>query len=143
MTRYTDKDKEAAIGFMTNNFNHQTGYPNWTMAHKKTKISKPTLQRWWNERNSDSTSHIRDLKKEEFIDKAWAEILAGLQAMANKRDSANYKEVATSVGILIDKVQLLKGEPTVIAKTENKNTERFEHLSDEELEKEIETLKNV
>ena len=145
MTRYTDKDKEAAIGFMTNNFNHQTGYPNWTMAHKKTKISKPTLQRWWNERNGDSTSHIRDLKKEEFIDKAWAEILAGLQAMADKRNSANYKEVATSVGILIDKVQLLKGEPTVIAKNENKNdnTERFEHLSDEELDEEIKRLENV
>jgi len=143
MTRYTDKDKEAAIGFMTNNFNHQTGYPNWTMAHKKTKISITTLKRWWNEQDSDSTIDIRQVKKEEFIDKAWAEILAGLQAMANKRDSANYKEVATSVGILIDKVQLLKGEPTVIAKTENKNTERFEHLSDEELDEEIKRLENV
>lgn len=143
MTRYTDKDKEAAIGFMTNNFNHQTGYPNWTMAHKKTKVSINTLKRWWNEQNDDSTDDIRQLKKQEFIDKAWAEILAGLQAMAGKRDSANYKEVATSVGILIDKVQLLKGEPTVIAKTENKNTERFEHLSDEELEEEIKRLQNV
>lgn len=145
MTRYTDKDKEAAIGFMTNNFNHQTGNPNWTTARKKTKVSINTLKRWWFEQNNDSTDAIRQLKKEEFIEKAWAEILAGLQAMADKRNSANYKEVATSVGILIDKVQLLKGEPTVIAKNENKNdnTERFEHLSDEELDEEIKRLENV
>lgn len=143
MTRYTDKDKEAAIGFMTNNFNHQTGNPNWTIASKKTKVSVNTLKRWWFEQNGDSTDDIRQLKKEEFIEKAWAEINACLKSMADKRDSANYKDVATSVGILVDKIQLLKGEPTVIAKTENKNTDRFEHLSDEELDEEIKRLENV
>lgn len=145
MSQYSDKDIQKALVFMENNINPNTGNPNYSAARKKLGMSRTTLKRMWDEKHSEDGEQIRALKKEEFIKKAWAEILAGLQAMADKRNSANYKEVATSVGILIDKVQLLKGEPTVIAKNENKNdnTERFEHLSDEELKEEIKRLQNV
>ncbi|SHE47736.1 hypothetical protein SAMN02745164_00504 [Marinitoga hydrogenitolerans DSM 16785] len=126
MTKYTDEDKMKAIVELENNINHQTGNPNWTKVSKKLNISRKTLQKWWKEKNKEDTEHIRTLKKEEFIKKAWDNIFYGLGLLKEKAEKANYKDLIVGMATLIDKIQLLQGQPTEITKNENNNTELIE-----------------
>ncbi|APT75051.1 hypothetical protein LN42_00545 [Marinitoga sp. 1137] len=126
MTKYTDKDKMKALVMLENNINHQTGNPNWTKVSKKLKISRKTLQKWWKEKNKEDITHIRTLKKEEFINKAWDQIFYGLDLLKEKAERTSYKDLIVGMATLIDKIQLLQGQPTEITKNENNNTELIE-----------------
>jgi transposase-like protein len=143
--RYTDKEIAKAITFMENNINPHTGNPNYSKVSKELDINRKTLMRWWSDRHSEDAEQIRTLKRQEFIEAAWNEINEGLKVLAVKRGRATYKEIITSLGILLDKIQMLKGEPTLITKNDNRTElyDKYKHLSEKELRKEIEKLNKI
>lgn len=62
--------------------------------------------------SSEDLSLIRQQNKAVFVEKALDLTLKILTAMENKIPEANFKDLAVSFGVLIDKIMLVTGNPT-------------------------------
>lgn len=109
--RYDDKFRAGAVVTL-----EAAGYPEQKGALERVSkhlgVPAPTLHRWANGKNNPPPFDIVNEKKEELhieLEKV-AYLLAG--AMPDKILDANLQQVATSLGITIDKMQLLRGQPT-------------------------------
>ncbi len=71
-----------------------------------------TLRRWATGQSNPPPNKIVVEKKIDLINAIRSEIADILGVMPEVRDSATYRELGTTLGILIDKVLLLQGEPT-------------------------------
>ncbi|MCI3922440.1 hypothetical protein MO973_19595 [Paenibacillus sp. TRM 82003] len=82
----------------------------------------------------DVFEHMRTFKKQEFIERGWR--LAGrlYEAMEDKIPEATFKDLATGFGIVVDKMQLISGEPTSRSDNTNKNTHDLGELTAEQAE---------
>ena len=122
---YTDEEKARALAMLKG----EKG--NISRVSKTVGVSPKTLRAW---RDEVGTSQVGNElpthsppKKEpeppalpELVEQASAdlatrfedEISAILSTLPSKRDGATYKDLATSIGILTDKIQLLRGQPT-------------------------------
>lgn len=121
---YTDEEKARALAMLKG----ERG--NISRVSKALGITRDTLRAWRNETQTDDSSALATdspPKKEpeppalpELVEQASAdlatrfedEISAILSTLPSKRDGATYKDLATSIGILTDKIQLLRGQPT-------------------------------
>lgn len=114
--RYTDEFRASAVVML-----QAAGYPNTdgALAHIAKSIAVPhnTLRNWFHGKHNPPPSDLRQEKKGEIVDLLRDEIYGILGEMPNKREFAKYQELATSLGIAIDKLQLLSGEPTDNTKT--------------------------
>ncbi len=109
------------------------GYPNKKGAlkavHNHTRIPMPTLFRWFHGQQNPPPSDLVNETKIDLVAAIKRELADLFPAMAGARDEASYKDMATSAGILIDKLQLLEGKPT---ERVSHLTEMLETLPDDE-----------
>jgi transposase-like protein len=93
-----------------------------------------TLRGWWNRTRNPEPAQVRNLKKQDLKEIIRAEIHAALgEGLEYTRDEATYKERVTSAAILIDKLQLLEGEPTARIAHEDWRTAAIEFIRDGEI----------
>lgn len=134
MARYTDEFRANSIIML-----EMSGYPDKPGALMETakylKVPHATLSRWYNGKRNPPPSEMVQIKKEEIVALLKGEIGAALKEMGQARKDADYKELATSIGIMVDKMQLLDGEPTA-------RTEVIHELSDDERIKRVDELLN-
>jgi transposase-like protein len=129
--RYTDDFRAQAIALLQAN-----GWPDKKGALVKTAasldIAHQTLSRWAMKVQNPPPPELVQEKSADLATVIRTELDAIFLSLPHVRSTANYKELMTGVGILIDKLQLLQGNPT----------ERHEHvgLSFEERNQEIATL---
>lgn len=109
--RYDDEFRASAVVTL-----EVEGYPSQRgsleRASKILNVPARTLSRWFNGEQNPPPDRIVNEKKEELhieLEKV-AYLLA--EAMPDKIPGANLQQVATSLGITIDKMQLLRGQPT-------------------------------
>ena len=108
---YTSDDRAAGIAAL------QSNGGNLRRTARETGISDVTLRRWRNETDARKGAALDARLPEaratlaerlrDFVD-------AALTVAPNKLHEANLRDVFTSVGIAIDKLQLLEGKPTSI-----------------------------
>lgn len=140
MARYTEEYRASAILMAEAN-----GYPNQkgavARAAKYLKIPERTLARWLTGASNPPPDKTVSIKKDEIIEALKAEVQAALNEMPNARKDADYKELATTAAILIDKWQLLDGKATERKELTGKDggaietkTTILSELSDEQLD---------
>lgn len=109
--RYDDNFRASAVVAL-----QAAGYPETKGAlaqiAKKLDVPVNTLKGWFTGKNNPPSAELRTEKKGELVEWITTELKAIFGTMNNVRDSASYKDLATAAGILIDKKQLLSGEPT-------------------------------
>lgn len=112
-TRYDDKFRASAVVML-----EAAGYPGKDGALTQTanhlKVPINTLKGWFTAERNPPPAELRNEKKRELAIelKSIAYKLAG--AMVSKIEEATLQQTAVSLGIVIDKMQLLTGQPTDI-----------------------------
>ena len=105
--QYSDEDKASALAALDANGG------NASKTARQLGIPRITLLDWSKNRGvSDDMSELRQVKKVELAEKL-EEIAHKLaDAIPGKINDATLQQTATSLAIAVDKLQLLKGEPT-------------------------------
>jgi hypothetical protein len=110
---YTDKQRAAAVAMLEG-----MGYPDkkgaLSAVSNHTGIPLPTLYRWFHGVQNPPPSELVNETKIDLAAAIRRELANLFPAMDGARLGADYKELATAAGILIDKLQLLEGKPTAI-----------------------------
>lgn len=78
------------------------------------RVPHPTLHRWYHAKNNPPPSELVREKAIDFKEAIKQELADILGAMPTAREEASYKDLATSFGIMLDKLQLLENKPTQI-----------------------------
>jgi predicted transcriptional regulator len=126
--QYSDAEKAAALLAL------QANGGNITKTAREVGIPASTIKEWASGRVTAGVTDIRDEKKNVLAD--YLEDIAWklAEAMPKKVRSAHLQQVATSMGITIDKMQLLRGKATAIVDdavlTDEKRVERITQLLD-------------
>lgn len=105
--RYTDADRASALAALDANEN------NLRKTSRDTGISVSTLKGWRDTRILEGTQ-VRTQKKADLADKLEAVAHTLVGAIPDKVHEANLQQIATSLGIAIDKLRLLRDESTAI-----------------------------
>lgn len=105
--QYTDAEKAEALVALEANGGNVKG------TARALGIPEPTLRLWsLNQHVNKDVVEIQDEKRIDFTHLLEAEILAALGAMHGKRDDASYADMARTIGIFTDKLELLRGNAT-------------------------------
>lgn len=107
--QYSDEDKATALAALDANRGNVKG------TAKNLGIPEPTLRSWAKGRGTNAAvADLQAHKKKDLADKLEdiAHKLAG--AISDKIKDATLQQTATSLGIVVDKMQLLRGQPTNI-----------------------------
>jgi hypothetical protein len=111
---YDDKFRTSAIIML-----EAQGYPDVKGALQAVSnhigVSISTLHGWYKAKNNPAVSDLRNETIINFTEAIRTELTAIVGVMPDKRGEASYKELVTSFGILIDKLQLLENKPTEIS----------------------------
>ncbi len=111
MARWTD-DERAGAKLML----EAAGYPQrkgaLTQVANNLRIPATTLRRWHLGLSNPPPAETVKRKKIDLQQAIKDEIAAALVEMGSARADASYRDLGTVTGILIDKLQLLNGEPT-------------------------------
>ena len=104
---WTDADKERAIAVYTT-------CGNLSRTSKETGVPISTLRGWLAEQPAEKVKEAREEAQVEFVRKAWEGVTAHVEHLAERSAIAatTARDSATIVGILIDKIQLVTGQPT-------------------------------
>lgn len=110
---YTDKFKAGAVVMV-----ESEGYPDDKYALGRVaaqlNVNKRTLRRWVDGESGAPSDKLVTQEKKGIVDLIDAEIEAAFKEMPNARGEANYRDLVIGTATLIDKKQLLIGEPTQI-----------------------------
>jgi transposase-like protein len=121
MARYTDEFRAQAIVML-----EAAGWPERKGALVRVAhtlgIKYQTLSRWARGKYNPPPNKTVHVKGFDMVQALRDEIRAILEEMPNARPDADFKELGTVLGIIVDKLQLLEG----------KATERIEMMSDDE-----------
>ncbi len=110
--RYSDNDRALALAALAANAG------NITRTAKDLGIPAGTIRGWAKGLCHPDVADLRDQKKPALADALEAVVRGMVAALPAKIEAAPFQQVATSIGILIDKMRLLRNEPTEIARTE-------------------------
>lgn len=113
--RYSDSDKAAALTVLDANEG------NLNKTAKQLDIPRTTLERWVEGRVSDDVPQLRQQTKKALANELEALAYKLIEAMPEKLEGANLQQASVALGIVVEKMQLLRGDPT----------ERFEHTLDD------------
>lgn len=109
--QYSDEDRATACALLEAN-----GYPQKKGAMNKTSkatgIPPSTLRGWFTEQNNPPPTKLRDEKKIDIAEALKNELAEIFQAMHTTRPEASYRELSTALGIVIEKIALVSGDPT-------------------------------
>ncbi len=105
--QYTDAEKaEALVALEANNGNVKG-------TARALGIPMQTLDKWSKDIGVNrDVPKIGDEKRIDFTQMLEAEINAALGAMMHKRTDASYADMSRTIGIFIDKLELLRGNAT-------------------------------
>jgi transposase-like protein len=105
---YSDEEKAAALAC------YDACAGNMAEAARRSGVPRVTLLEWVRGRVSDGVSDIRQQKRESLADvcERLAHKLAGVAD--KKAEDLSGKDAMVAAGIAIDKMQLLRGQPTAI-----------------------------
>lgn len=110
---YTDAFRATAVAALI-----ADGYPEREGALSKVakafNLHARTLQRWADDVQSAPPDDLVTQKKAGMADLIEKEIYEVLDLMPEKRERANYSQLAIVLGVLIDKMRLLRDLPTEI-----------------------------
>ena len=122
--QYTDDDRAAALAALDVNGG------NVAKTARDLQVPRVTLIEWRDGRVSDAVSDIRQVKKEALHDRLEMIAHSLVDAAPDKLRDASLQQVFTSLGIAVDKMQLLRNAPTAITETRNPGTpeERLQRL---------------
>lgn len=107
---YTDQERAAAlvvVDFCEGNLSE---------ASRRTGIPRITLFEWNSGRVNSDVSEIRQEKKKDLADKLEDLAEKYVDSMTSTAGSATSRD-AVALGIVIDKMQILRGQPSVINQT--------------------------
>ena len=111
MARWTDNERADAILML-----QAAGYPArkgaLTQVANNLHIPATTLRRWHLGLSNPPPAETVKRKKIDLQQAIKDEIAAALVEMGSARADASYRDLGTVAAILIDKLQLLNGEPT-------------------------------
>ena len=79
---------------------------------KKLGVPHSTLQRWYNAKQNPPPPETVHEKRVDLAALLEAEVIAAVGEMDNARIDADYRALATAVGIFMDKLNNLRGEAT-------------------------------
>jgi hypothetical protein len=143
--KITDEQKERvkAVIYLNPELNHSD-------IARQTGIPRPTIIDMLKDEgflDKDKFDELRQLKKQEFISKAFDLAMQTLNVIADKVASfkdkealqkANIRDLTTALGTLYDKQALASGEPTQISERHEPTPELVQ-----ELEKKIQQFKQM
>ena len=125
MTKYSEDDRAVALAAL------DAHEGNVLKAAAFCKIPRKTLEYW---RDGGAVNkpvaELRQIKKGELADRLEALAQLLVDAAPSKIAEASLQMVATSLGIAVDKMQLLRNKPTTI-------TDDLSNYSDTELDRRI------
>lgn len=104
--RYSDSDKAAALAALDANGG------NVYKTARELKLPMSTLQEWASGRINHAIPELRERKKEEISQRLVDVVHQLIDALPTKITDANLQQVSTSLGIAVEKIQLLDGDPT-------------------------------
>ena len=105
--QYSDVDKATAL------LSLEANGGNVLRTARALNIPQQTLREWAaSKHTSVDVPNIRDKKRPELIDLFLNEVYEAVGLMPDKRAEASYSDLGRMVGILTDKIQLLKGGVT-------------------------------
>lgn len=111
--RYDDQTRSTAVLFL-----EAAGYPERKGAlmevARNMGIPAMTISRWFRATQNPPPHYLVNVKRGEIVDRLEEEIHAILDDLPSARPDADFRDLATSMAILIDKVQLLRNKPTSI-----------------------------
>lgn len=124
--RYTDEERANIVLML-----EAAGYPDkpgaLTAVANRVGIQARTISRWFKAEQNAAPSELVNKKRFDLV----AELteLLGLSIVAAKQEvgDADFRELATAIGILVDKLQLLSGKPTGIQESRVMLTEQEKH----------------
>lgn len=126
--QYSDAEKAESLAALDANGG------NVSKTARDLGLPRKTLAQWADDRHIHQD--VAELRQEKKIDLAarLEEIARQLaEAMPEKMATANLQQVATSMGIAIDKMQLLRGQPTNISDIAVEQiADRIERMTDDE-----------
>jgi transposase-like protein len=111
---YDDKFRASAVIML-----EAQGYPETKGALQAVSnhigVSISTLHGWFKAKVSPAISELRNETAIDFKQALKNELTAIVGLLPDKRGEATYKELVTSLGILLDKLRLLEDKPTEIS----------------------------
>lgn len=92
-------------------------------------VARSTLHSWLTQADRDGHEQARELRKEQFIHKAWDAIEKYLEHLMTKKviDAAAAQSATTVIGILYDKIALASGDVTARGEIKEQVTNRHEY----------------
>lgn len=119
--KFTDEEQALFILQMETLNYPENDHAPLEIAKQKGAPSGRTLRRWWKVRNEPAVAKIVQHKKPDMIE-ALSNLLrlhieAATEAVQGNED---LRALDTGIGILVDKLQLLDGQPTERIETEQK-----------------------
>lgn len=109
--RYDDKFRASAVVML-----EAAGYPDKEGAlmevSRHLHMPHNTLRNWYHEKHNPPPSQLRQHVKKSLVEMLDDMAFKLIGSMPNKIIDANLQQVATTLGIVIDKKQLLIGQPT-------------------------------
>ena len=92
------------------------GYPKrpgaMSQVVRELGVPESTLRSWAKEEHGAPPAKVRDRKRGELAQTLNEVAFKLLEHLGNIADTGDVKETATAFGIVVDKLQLLNGEPT-------------------------------
>ena len=93
---------------------------------------KYTIQNRFN----DGLEEARRKQRERFVKEAWDVVMQGLEKLREKLDSASVREIASAIGMLLDKINTMSGtELKLTLMEQQQKVLEISRLSDEELDR--------
>lgn len=119
---WTDQDKEHAIAVYVT-------CGNLSKTSRQTGVPISTLRGWLAEQPPEKVKEAREDAQVAFVKQAWSAVGEYVDHLRNSvtMKTATARDSATIVGILIDKIQLVTGQPTGINRVDGQVTNRHEY----------------
>lgn len=109
--RYTDDFRASAVLML-----EAAGYPDregaLSQVSERLGVPLSTIRSWYIGTRNPPPAKLRNEKRFDLLKAIQDELAAIFPALSDRRDEATYRELVTAAGILIDKNQLLTGQPT-------------------------------
>ncbi len=127
--RYSEDDKATTLAVL------QSCNGNVTRTARETGIPAATISKWRDGKHiNESVTEMCDIKKGELKDRFEVIAHSLVDAIPGAIAGANLQQITTSLAIAIDKMLLLKGQPTDISHVTNTsnltNEQRAERITE-------------
>ncbi len=138
-TKYSDVQRGEVLAILDSNGGNQH------LTAKQTNVPRSTIQQWQSGLVSDDVPKIRQEKKAELSDlfENIARTHLGNAADESKIDKTSSKDSVLTAGIAVDKMLLLRGQPTSIVQTQQSKVEHYITITRKVAEKNGATVEEV